>query len=71
MKALRPLGRRSASVRAAVAKSREQRLRRVERRLLANLRYLKRHDRDAHAALVALLRRVVARQTSARTSSGA
>lgn len=63
MTQLRPLGRRPASVRAAVAKSRETRLRAVERRLLARLAFLRRHDRDGHAALVALFRRVLARQS--------
>jgi hypothetical protein len=51
---------RPASVRAAVAKSRETRLGAVERRLTGHLRFLKRHDPDAHAAYVACLRRVVA-----------
>ncbi|HWO25259.1 MAG TPA: hypothetical protein VNO30_41250 [Kofleriaceae bacterium] len=46
-------------MRAAVAKSREARLRAVERRLLAHLRYLRRHDPLAHDALIRLLHRVV------------
>jgi hypothetical protein len=53
---------RSASVRRAVAKSRECRLRTVERRLLGHLRFLKRHDRDGYRALVEMLGRVVGRQ---------
>jgi hypothetical protein len=36
---------RAASLRAAIARSREMRLRATERRLLGHLRYLKRHDR--------------------------
>jgi hypothetical protein len=52
-----------ASVPAAVAKSREARLRAVERRLNAWLTYLRRHGRDEYAALVALLR-VVEHQTA-------
>ncbi len=63
MTARRPLGRRAESVRAAVARSREARLRRVERRLVAHLRFLLRRDPAAHAALVAMLRRMVERQT--------
>lgn len=51
------------SVRAAAARSRESRLRAIERRLLAALSYLYRHDRPAHDQLVACLRRIVARQT--------
>lgn len=51
--------RRTSSVRAAVAKSREARLRAVERRLNARLAYLRRHGRDEYAALVALFRRLV------------
>jgi hypothetical protein len=42
---------RPASVRAAVAKSREARLRAMERNILATLRYLRRRDPDGHAAL--------------------
>lgn len=49
-----------ASVRAAVAKSRASRLRAVERRLGAQLRYLKRWDPAGYAALVGMLRRVSA-----------
>jgi hypothetical protein len=45
-------------VRVAVAKSREARLRAVERRLGAYLRLLRRRDPNGHAALVAMLRRV-------------
>ncbi len=65
MKARRPLGRRPESVRAAVARSREARLRRVERRLAAHLRFLLRRDPAGHDALVGMLRRVVDRQTVA------
>lgn len=50
---------RPAHVRAAVAKSRETRLRAVERRLNARLAYLRRHGCDEYAALVALFRRLV------------
>jgi hypothetical protein len=53
---------RTASVRAAVAKSREARLRAVERRLVGHLRYLRRHDRAGYEALVGMIRRVVERQ---------
>jgi hypothetical protein len=52
---------RSAHVRAAVAKSREARLRGVERRLTAHLRFLKRRDREGYESLVGVLRRVVAK----------
>lgn len=57
---MRPLGRRPDSVRAAVARSREARLRAVERWLGAHLRFLRRKDPDGHAALVDTLRRVIA-----------
>lgn len=50
---------RPASVRRAVAKSRNARLRAVERRLVGRLRYLRRHDRDGYDALMGLLRRVI------------
>lgn len=53
---------RAAAVRAAVARSREARPRAIERRLLAALTYLHRHDRPAHDQLVASLRRVLSRQ---------
>lgn len=66
MRPLRPLGRRPESVRAAVAKSREARLRRIERGLLGHLRFLKRRDPDGHAALVGMLRRVIAHETRGR-----
>jgi len=56
-------GRRPDSVRRAVAKSRATRLRTVERRLVAHLRLLERHDRAGYEALVGMLRRVVARQS--------
>jgi hypothetical protein len=49
-------------VRRAVAKSREARLRRVERVVSEHLRYLKRHDPDGHVALVACLRRIASRR---------
>lgn len=65
MTQLRPLGRRSASVRAAVARSRALRIRAMERRLCARLGRLRRLDRAEHDELVAMLRRVVARQSSA------
>ena len=52
-----------ASVRAAVARSREARLRAVERRLVGNLRYLRRHDRAGYEAMVGMLRRGVERHT--------
>lgn len=51
--------RRPTSVRAAVARSRESRLRAVERRLMGHLRYLRRRDPLAHDALIRLLHRVV------------
>jgi hypothetical protein len=51
---------RPASVRAAVARSREARLRAVERRLVGHLRYLRRRDPLAHDALIRRLHRVVA-----------
>jgi len=60
---LRPLGRRPASIRAAVARSREARLQAMERRVAGHLRYLRRYDPDGHAAFVAALRRVIARQS--------
>jgi len=41
----RPYGRRPDSVRAAVARSREARLRAVERRVVGHLRLLRRNDR--------------------------
>lgn len=52
--------RHSAGVRAAIARSREARLRAVERRLMGHLRYLRRRDPLAHDALIRLLHRVVA-----------
>src|SRR5688572_25341185 len=55
--------RRDASVRAAIERSRGARLRRVERRLVGHLRYLRQHDRAGYRALVALLRRAVARES--------
>ena len=58
---MRPPGRRPDVVRAAVAKSREARLRAVERGLTRHLRYLKRHAPEAHAATVAMLRRAIER----------
>jgi len=58
----RPYGRRPDSARRAVARSRQARLRAVERRLLARLRYLRRHDPAGYAALVGMLRRVVERR---------
>jgi hypothetical protein len=51
--------RRPESVRRAVARSREARLRAVERGLTRHLRFLWRHDRDGYDALVGMLRRVV------------
>lgn len=57
------------SVRRAVVHSREQRLARMERTLCEHLRYLRRHDPEAHAAFVACLRRVVARQTGEEPAS--
>lgn len=50
---------RPASVRAAVAKYREARLRAIERRLVGQLRFLRRKDPDGYDALVGMLRRVV------------
>jgi hypothetical protein len=50
---------RPAHVRAAVAKSRAARLRAIERRLVGQLRFLRRRDPDGHTALVACLRRIV------------
>jgi len=61
MTARRPDVKRSASVRAAVARSRESRLKAMERVVGAHLRYLKKHDRAAFEAFVACLRRVVGR----------
>lgn len=58
--------RRPASVRAAVARSREARLRAVERRLMGHLHYLRRHDPLAHDALIRLLHRVVAANRAIR-----
>jgi len=61
MTARRPGVKRSASVRRAVARSRQARLRRVERVVVEHLEYLRRHDPEAHAAFVECLRRVVER----------
>jgi len=66
VKGRRPLGRRPESVRAAVARSREARLRAVEGRLVGHLTYLRRRDPDGHAALVGMLRRVIAHETRGR-----
>jgi len=63
MTQLRPLGRRPASIRAAAVRSREARLRAMERRVAGHLRYLRRHDPDGHAAFVAALRRILAQQS--------
>lgn len=57
---------RRESIRAAVMKSRESRLRATERRLAENLDYLRRHDRDGHEQLLAMLKRVVTRAESER-----
>jgi hypothetical protein len=46
-----------------VAKSREARLRSIERGLTAHLRYLRQYDRAEHDALAGMLRRVVERQS--------
>ena len=54
---------RVASVRAAVARSRAGRLRRIERRLLARLDELYQLDRPGYRALVRLLRGVLAHET--------
>lgn len=59
---------RPASVRAAVARSREARLRVVERRLMGHLRYLWRRDPLAHDALIRLLHRVVVANRAAQDS---
>jgi hypothetical protein len=61
--------RRPASVRAAVARSREARLRAVERRLVGHLRYLRRLDPLAHAGLIRLLHRVVAANRAIQSST--
>ena len=53
-------------MRAAVAKSREARLRAVERRLVGHLRYLRRRDPLAHDALIRLLHRAVAANRAIR-----
>ncbi len=68
MTRFRPLGRRPDVIRAAVAKSRESRLRAIERGLNAQLDYLHQNDRDGHDALVDVLKRVL---TTAGTRGGA
>jgi hypothetical protein len=57
----RPVGRRPERVRAAVAKSREARLRAVERRLLGYLRFLRRHAPSGYAAHMPMLADATAR----------
>jgi len=71
VKAHRPLGRRPESVRRAVVKSCEARLRAVERRLAGHLRFLCRKDPDGYAALVGMLRRVVDRLDCSQPGSPA
>jgi len=60
------MSRGSASIRAAVARSRKPRLRALERRLLARLAFPRRHDRDEYNARAFPGRRVVARQSRGR-----
>jgi len=48
-------------VRRAVVRSRPARLGTVERRVVGHLRYLRRHDPEAHAAFLEMLRRVADR----------
>jgi len=59
---------RPASVRAAVARLREARLRTVERQLMGHLRYLRRYDLLAHDTLIRLLHRVVVANRAIRGS---
>lgn len=61
---------RPANARATVAKSRATRLRDIERRRGAHLRFLRRKDPDGHAALVGMLQRVVAQQVERTVDAG-